>query len=463
MKILHYILGLPPVRSGGLVKYALDIVKSQIENGHEVELLIPGKMQWNQQEVCKIKRGMFQSIPCYRIENALPVSGGVGIAEIERLYQYGDEKVYKSFLLERKPDVLHVHSFMGLHLACLKAAEQLGIPIIYTTHDYYGLCPKASLLKQGRICNEKSWDTCSNCLEKKASLKKLSIKQSEGFRLLEANKFYQWIKSSPMLLSLKQKGIALLKKEKIAEQTNESDKKIVFDKEIEKYTMLRNYYLKMFSCVTAFHFNSAQTRDVFEAYLGKLNGQVITISNRSIKDCRTVKTHHETIKIGFVGHGAETKGFHILRSALDELYKDGVDNFECHIYFKPKEKNLPYMKLHRPYEESQVAEVYGNMDVLVVPSICKETFCMAALEALSYGVPVILSKYVGAKDYLLEQPGMGIVVNPEKEELKGVIKDLCQNPVRLLNMNKKIGEWKHSFSYEEHVQEIVKLYQEELT
>ena len=32
MRILHYLPGLPPVRVGGMIKYALDLIETQKEN-----------------------------------------------------------------------------------------------------------------------------------------------------------------------------------------------------------------------------------------------------------------------------------------------------------------------------------------------------------------------------------------------------------------------------------------------
>ena len=50
------------------------------------------------------------------------------------------------------------------------------------------------------------------------------------------------------------------------------------------------------------------------------------------------------------------------------------------------------------FDSRSLATVYDGMDVLIVPSIWKETFGFVVLEALSYGVPVIVSDNVGAKD-----------------------------------------------------------------
>ena len=44
MKILHYALGFPPYRTGGLTKYCIDLMLTQAEQGHEVALLWPGRI-----------------------------------------------------------------------------------------------------------------------------------------------------------------------------------------------------------------------------------------------------------------------------------------------------------------------------------------------------------------------------------------------------------------------------------
>ena len=48
MKIIHYIFGIPPLRGGGTIKYALDLAKEQSRQGHEVFLLYPGKIKKQQ-------------------------------------------------------------------------------------------------------------------------------------------------------------------------------------------------------------------------------------------------------------------------------------------------------------------------------------------------------------------------------------------------------------------------------
>ena len=44
MNILHYSLGFPPYRTGGMTKFCMDLMKQQIKDGDDVALLWPGQM-----------------------------------------------------------------------------------------------------------------------------------------------------------------------------------------------------------------------------------------------------------------------------------------------------------------------------------------------------------------------------------------------------------------------------------
>jgi hypothetical protein len=56
MRIVHYSLGFPPYRTGGMTKYCLDIMEEQIKAGHDVAMLWPGKIKQYGDE-CKIVKG----------------------------------------------------------------------------------------------------------------------------------------------------------------------------------------------------------------------------------------------------------------------------------------------------------------------------------------------------------------------------------------------------------------------
>ena len=49
------------------------------------------------------------------------------------------------------------------------------------------------------------------------------------------------------------------------------------------------------------------------------------------------------------------------------------------------------VKIKGTYDYSELEELFKNTDVFIVPSIWYETFGYIALEAFSYGVPVIIT------------------------------------------------------------------------
>lgn len=97
----------------------------------------------------------------------------------------------------------------------------------------------------------------------------------------------------------------------------------------------------------------------------------------------------------------------------------------------------PYIKVHDKYSYADLERIFDETDVLVAPSIWYETFGFTVLEALSYGVPVVISGNVGAKDILVQ--GAGIVIeNIDIQKLFTTLRDITPNKLR--SMNKTIVE-----------------------
>ena len=45
MNILHYSLGFPPYRRGGMTKYCIDLMAEQLRVGHNVAMIWPGRIK----------------------------------------------------------------------------------------------------------------------------------------------------------------------------------------------------------------------------------------------------------------------------------------------------------------------------------------------------------------------------------------------------------------------------------
>lgn len=459
MRILHYLLGTPPVRSGGLVKYALDLAEMQSKED-KVFLLLPGTIAKNtgMRKNISIKRvGTWKGIPQYRIRNPLPIPMGNGILEIEKFTVACDSQIYYKFLKELKPDVIHVHTLMGLHKEFLEEARTLQIPVVYTTHDYFGICPIANMFYKDAVCTCPG-EHCGECSRLAFTEKRLLLEQSHAYRMYRNSNLLIRLLRTDFLKKF-MRNLRSQLPEKVAEQNKETickQRQLPTDAE---YTKLLSYYRKMFHMVSYFHFNSNVSRQVYEQHLGELLGEVVAISNKNVVDRRVLhKSTGDTLKIGFLGGDVASKGLHHLQKLLNELYMEGK-KIELQVYGSLERKKYPFCEYFDAYTDKEQREVFGRMDVLAVPSSWMETFGMVVLEALSYGVPVLMTDKVGAKLLLekTEKP-FGWILPDNEKTWKKCLEDLYEHREKLAIYSNNICLSELELEYGEHIKKIKQLY-----
>lgn len=116
-----------------------------------------------------------------------------------------------------------------------------------------------------------------------------------------------------------------------------------------------------------------------------------------------------------------------------------------------------YIKKHGDrYDYSQLEKIMDESDILVAPSVCYETFGFTVLEALSYGVPVVVSDSVGARD-LVQDKKNGFIIN--EKNFEGVLLKIISNRdcLKIMNCNILKGNFE---SFDEHCHKILLMYEE---
>lgn len=446
MKVLHYLFGLPPVRTGGLPQYAIDLMHGEQQLGMDVSMLVPGPIQVNGEKKVRIqKRRKWQKIDCYRIVNPLYIPNAYGMREPKEFMKPVDISIYKSWLKKITVDIVHIHSFMGLHCEFIQAARILNIPIVYTTHDFFGLCPKTDLLVGNNICNGKDWTLCVQCSRNAYSLKRLWMEQTA---------LYKFYLNSKLLTTLFRKINSYKKHSQLP-----CSESYIQSQTQEDYKLLKKYYIKMFMGISFFHYNSWQTKEIFDSFIGVRNGKVVLITNNSISDQRVKRFYGKVLRIGYLGSTMHLKGYDFLKSVLQELYNKGNSDFILNVYTPFKDTSDEFIHWHKPYNKDQLSMVFDNIDVLAVPSLCNETFGMVVPEALSYGVPVIVSERVGAKALLEAWPETGIICKLSFDDWYKQLHKIYNNREILDKFNENILKYNISFSFSSHIDEIKKIYE----
>ena len=406
MRILHYFLGFPPYRTGGLTKCSYDIMTSQKNQGDIVFALWPGKMNLFNKKVKIIYRGMFDGIESYELINPLPVPLDEGVKDVDLFMEKCDSAIYEKFLKKLRPDVIHIHTLMGLHKEFILVANKKKVKTVFTSHDYYGICPKVTLYHNKGVCDNKDCKDCVYC-----NLNALSIKQI----MLIQSPLYRVLKDSAI--------IKKLRKQHRNEFFSEDDQPEILMSDVD---MLQN--------IDLIHFNSTVAESVYCRYLKPKNSVVLSISHKDISDKRDTPHKGDSIlRLTCLAPAKPFKGFNIMKQALDELWEEGKRDFILNIFNQVPQLS-PYMRISTgQFDYSLLKSIMEESDVLLAPSVWYETFGYTVLEALSFGVPVVVTDHVGAKDIV----GDGGVVIPSGsvEALKRTIKSLTPSYLEKLREN----------------------------
>lgn len=427
-------------------------MESQKYLGHSAILLYPGKAtNFHQVTISTVSENF------YEIVNPLPVAITYGISTPERYMQTCNKTVFHDWLMEVKPAVIHVHSIQGIYREFFESARDLHIPMVFTTHDYYPLCYNCTLVRRnGGLCQGRETRACAIC-NQGAGL-------SKNRQIFLQSPFYQKIKNIAAVKYLKKKFIS----SKSANCDNKKDMNMAVDETaVNSFEALGKYYDSILNCFTAVHANSPRTAEVYATFRSQLDYRVIPITHSGLVRSEHIRKENETIKFGYMGGMFVHKGYYLVQEALKLLDEQGQTKWEAWYYggeYAPSRTDKWDSRKHfcGLFKQAQAAEVWSNIDVLLVPCVCGETYGFVVLEALCHGVPVICSDLAGSK-FLVEQVSPQLVFSHEKvQELVDKITWISQ-PEHYVKIVEKISTIDLPISMHKHSADILSLYNQLLS
>ncbi|MEK7555446.1 MAG: glycosyltransferase [Patescibacteria group bacterium] len=173
----------------------------------------------------------------------------------------------------------------------------------------------------------------------------------------------------------------------------------------------------------------------------------------------------------FMGRLSWIKGFDALIPAFAEVIKKNPDTVLALVGGDEKghKKNVEFLISNFKLKdkvmftdiltgEDKIA-AFQESDIFVLPSY-SESFGMAALEAMYFGLPVVITKNVGISPSV-EKVSAGIVVEKDERQLSGAILRILQN----LELGKEMGERgkrlvEEEFSCQSVAERFIKAYNE---
>jgi len=366
---------------------------------------------------------------------------GLPVVEIINNWQFSSFKeTYQSSYLQRQlehalrmlqPDILHVHSLLNLSLELPQIAASLGIRSVATLHDFTLLCPSGGQLvhREGReICHEIDPGECARCFPRSHFAAQVSLGRLHGSShgiaaraLRFASRLGQWV---PGLSS--GFGPATLQQMAPVSVTPEQTR--------QRLDQVR----RMFGAVDRFVAPSPALADYFRRF--GLPGEKLEVADYGFPTNTAGKrerTFRKPLRIGFVGTLVWHKGLHVLLDAVRGLPRD---DYQVLIFGDPNTfpdyarelrtlaKGLPVF-FKGPYSgHDDVAKVYEQIDLLVVPSLWPENSPLVIHEAYLAGVPVVGSRLGGTVD-LVRHGEWGMLFDPTVPgELAAVLRSVLEQP-----------------------------------
>ncbi len=403
LRIVHVISGYLPDDWGGTQLHLRDLCREQQALGHEVQIFT---RSGGEGEDFALSADSYEGVSVTRIRNNFS-----DVDRLEKLYTHPiiDSK-FREFLEERKPDLVHVHHLTCLSSSMIDVARSLGIPVVMTLHDFWMQCPRGQRIHPDtmEICETLDRKTCRACLRKLwphlipsetkiPLLSRLLGKRQEAERIVGA-----WESFMKAVLNRCQC--------------------LIFPAEFHRDRFVE-WGLDPKICKVVTH---------------GLNKGAIPFRP---KDGRPVR------HIGFIGSVLPSKGVHVLLRAFRALREqlgrnEGAKDLTLEIHgtvmdfhgdrsFQDELDSLADQEgkvtFHGGYESHDLPGILDQLDVLVIPSIWWETFCLTAREGALAGIPVVGSNLAGIAEAVRE----GMVLGFEKGDVQGLTRQLlrlCEDP-----------------------------------
>jgi len=357
---------------------------------------------------------------------------------------------FGSILDEVKPNIVHIQHLMYLGAEIIEEIQKRRIPIVFTLHDYWLFCPQGQLLENSwKRCENKGKETkCVQCI-----LYQLSIKKNIFFAYYFLKRYFpdslfqvfkdiylSYCKST----SLSETKVEGLIKERAAYIKDICSKVNLF---IAPSQFLREKFLR---------FGIHENRIIFIPYGFNID---------FFKNLNKIKSPR--LRFGFIGNIMPAKGVHILIQCFNKIrnnnaelkiygqassYKSIRENYLKYIKKIARNKNIKFMG---GFDNNKIAEIFAEIDILVVPSIWHENSPLVIQEAFLAKTPVIASR-IGGIPELVKDGENGLLFNPaDIKELGEKIEYIINNPEVIKKFQENMPKVK---SIEENAKEIEEIY-----
>jgi glycosyltransferase involved in cell wall biosynthesis len=422
VRLLHVIHDFLPRHHAGSEIYALRLCR-ELSARHHVSVLCaeydPGRRHGH------VTWRVYEDLQVVEIVNNWTCTS---FAETYRPGLIGDRIAH--VLQAIQPDVVHVHNLLNLSFDLPTQAAKYGAPVVATLHDYTLVCPSGGQRvhqSEQHVCHTIDTERCVRCFRESPFYTQISfgrlaaVARGSSLPGRAAKALSGVARRFPAIAGGLSRAAARVPHVTLTPQDIE-----------DRLTAAR----QVFQQIDTFVAPSASIGAEFER-LG-VDRSRIRVSDYGFVPLTRVLRNGSSgpLRIGYVGTLVWHKGVHVLLDAVRSL---PASSYELKIFgdtnvfpeyvadLRTRAAGLP-VAFKGAFDLQRTSDVYGQIDVLVVPSLWLENSPLVIHEAFMAGVPVVGARIGGIVD-LVEEGRNGRLYDPSSPALLAtILRELIDAP-----------------------------------
>jgi glycosyltransferase involved in cell wall biosynthesis len=447
-RLLHVVHDFLPRYRAGVEIYAAELCR-ELARRHHVTVLTTdydpsaphGELSWR----------VYDGLPVVEIRNNW--EGGT----FDASYRSDAINARIDHVLETvRPHVVHVHTLLNLSLDLPALARRRGMKVVTTLHDYTLVCPSGGQRihrAESHICHDIDVHRCARCFPETVFHTKLTVgrllrqKSAGAARRLAASLHRRMPRVTRAVAARAAQTVP------VNVEATDIDRRLVAARNAMANTGL-------------FVAPSASMADEYRR-LG-VESDRITVADYGFTAAAVPRSNTATtgpLRVGYVGSLVWHKGVHVLAAAVQQLRHAKVE-VRLQVHGDPAQ-DPGYVESLRAatsgasvefrgrFEPAQRADIYANLDVLVVPSLWLENSPLVIHEALMAGV-VVIGSDIGGIPGLIRHDVNGLLVQPGSAEAlaaalqrlaadRELLERLRRTPHRIKSIEDDAGEWERRY------------------
>jgi len=324
-----------------------------------------------------------------------------------QFYSFHVKKKLKKLIAEEKPDLAYIlHHYNRLSPSIIDACKEMKLPVVMRLSDFFMVCPEGHLLNNSKPCED--------CINK-------SLFSAVRKRCVKNSRFASAIKACAM-----------------------------------KFHRLIRIYHKVDYVVSPSIFTISKVKHLLRKNIMHIPTLI-------------AESYDSSAKVGdyalFVGRVEEEKGLMWALKALEntnhkfKIVGNSHSGYDAKLKKYVASHNLKNIEFLGPIYGDELKQLYKNSRFVLLPNVWYENMPNVALEAMSYGKPILSSDLGSMKEIVIEGKTGFLVKSNDVKALADKINLLFKDRKLCERVGKNAyKEAKDKYDPEKHYSRLIKLF-----